>query len=160
MSDETKKTVDESESTVDKSNLIGVDPLAWLSEEEKNSVLNESKEAVTIEDNNTKEDSTEEVKKQTNTPYLIKLNDSITIRDISELMEELNSISSDETELVFESDQVEKVDAAALQLLLGFYLFAIEAGKKVIWDKPSEALCYAVELLGMKDIINLSSTPV
>ncbi len=130
---------DETENNIDKSSLIGVDPLAWLSEEEKASVLNESKS------------------KAANEPYLIKLNSAITIRDITELMAELNSIDPNEMELVFESDQVEKVDAAALQLLSGFYLFAIEAGKKVVWKKPSEALCSAVELLGLKDIINLPS---
>ncbi len=135
--------------TKDKTNLIGVDPLAWLSEEEKISVLNENIEAVTTGDS--------VVEEKGNAPYLIKLQSSITIRDIAELMEELNNISPDETELVFESDQVEKVDTAALQLLLGFYLFAIEGGKKVIWDKPSEAFCHAVELLGMKDIVNLPS---
>ena len=72
-------------------------------------------------------------------------------------MEELNNISPDKNELVFESEQVERVDAAAMQLLLGFYLFAIGAGKKVIWDKPSDAFCNAVDLLGLKDIINISS---
>jgi ABC-type transporter Mla MlaB component len=147
MSDATENTVDELNEG--KSKLIGVDPLAWLSEEEKESVLNESKDTSVVENTDDGE--------QLDTPYLIKLNSSVTIKDIAELMEELNNISSDETELVFESNQVEKVDAAALQLLLGFYLFAIEAGKKVVWDKPSEVLCDAVELLGMKDIINISS---
>lgn len=147
---------DEIEKTEDKSNLIGVDPLAWLSEEEKSSVLKESKEASEAPESQAS-DIAEDSAKEGSAPYLIKLHDAITIRGISELMEELNNISPDENELIFESEQVEKVDAAALQLLLGFYLFAIEAGKKVIWDKPSKALCSAVELLGMKDIINLSS---
>jgi ABC-type transporter Mla MlaB component len=149
MNDENENTENESESIEDKSSLIGVDPLAWLSEEEKESVLNENKEASASD-----KDSSEG---KGRAPYLIKLNTAITIRDINELMNELNSIEPDEMELVFESDQVEKVDAAALQLLLGFYLFSIEEGKKIIWDKPSEALCHAVELLGMKDIINLPS---
>jgi anti-anti-sigma regulatory factor len=147
MSDE--NTENKSETTEDKSNLIGVDPLAWLSEEEKESVLNENKEA-SASDN----DSAEE---KGNTLYVIKLNTAITIRNINELMDELNSIEPDEMELIFESDQVDKVDAAALQLLLGFYLFAIEEGKNVVWDKPSEAFCHAVELLGMKDVLNLPS---
>jgi anti-anti-sigma regulatory factor len=137
-----------SDETEDKSNLIGVDPLAWLSEEEKNSVLNDNKAVA---------GSVSETNETKSVPYCVKLQSAMTIRDINQLMETLNSIDPDETELVFESDQVEKVDAAALQLLLGFYLFAIEGGKKVIWDKPSEAFCHAVELLGMKDIINFPS---
>lgn len=142
MNDETENTVSESETAEDKSNLIGVDPLAWLSEEEKESMLNENKTAVEGKEN---------------APYLIKLNSAITIRDITELMDQLNNISVDETELVFECDQVEKMDAAALQLLTGFYLFALEEGKKVVWDKPSDAFCSAVTLLGLNDIINLPS---
>lgn len=147
---------DEIENTENKSNLIGVDPLAWLSDEEKKSVLNESKEAAAV---TTEESSVaENHKEQEGSSYLIKLNDAVTIRNITELMEELNSINPDKTELVFESEKIEKVDAAALQLLSGFYLFSIEAGKKVVWDKPSEAFCSAVKLLGLNDIINLPST--
>ena len=141
MDERYKEDITMNDKTEDRTNLIGVDPLAWLSEEEKDSVLKENIEAAATG----------------NTPCLIKLQSAITIRNIAELMEKLNNISPDETELVFETGQVEKVDAAALQLLLGFYLFAIEAGKKVIWDKPSVAFCHGVELLGMKEFINLPS---
>jgi len=143
MSDETENE--------DKANLIGVDPLAWLSEEEKASVINENKENEIIDFDNEADAGAE------NKAHLIKLNSVLTIRDVSELMEELNNISADQTELVFESDNIEKIDAAALQLLSGFYLFSIDAGKKVTWQEPSETFCHAAELLGLKEIINLPS---
>lgn len=148
---------DEIKNTEDKSNLIGVDPLARLSEEEKTSVLNENKETATTEESSVVENTEEASVEEGGNSYVIKLNDAVTIRNITELIEELNSIGSDKTELVFESEKIEKVDAAAIQLLSGFYLFSIEAGKKVVWDKPSEAFCSAVKLLGLNDIINLPS---
>lgn len=90
------------------------------------------------------------------TPCSINLDSSLTIREITGLMEELNKISLDKNELIFQAEQVERVDAAALQLLLGFYLFAIKEGKKITWHKPSETFCEAVKLLGLKDVINIS----
>jgi len=160
MSDETENTENNSETTEaksneDKSSLIGVDPLAWLSEEEKASVINENNITASAEENSTLDESAEKLAEQTDTPCYIKLQSAISIRNITELMDELNNINPDETELIFECDQVDKVDAAALQLLLGFYLFSIEAGKTVVWNNPSDAFCHGVELLGMRDIINL-----
>lgn len=131
-----------------KNNLIGVDPLAWLSEEEKSSVLNQNHDTGSEAEGLEKADAS--------TFCSINLNSSLTIREIAELMEELNSISTDKNELVFEAEQVERIDAAALQLLLGFYLFAIKEGRKITWNKPSETFCNAVNLLGLKDIINIS----
>lgn len=133
--------------------LIGVDPLAWLSDEEKAAMVNQPKE-VASETQQQHEDE------QSGSAYTIKLNSALTIRDITELMEELNNIGDDKNELIFESEQVERVDAAAMQLLVGFYLFAVDAGKNVIWDKPSEALCNAVRLLGLNEVINISPSVV
>jgi anti-anti-sigma regulatory factor len=145
MSNNTENT--DTNTSDDSSSLIGVDPLAWLSEEEKETLQNHNNE--TTENNGDGE--------QENSSCLIKLNSAITIRDVSDLLEELNNISADKNELIFESNMVERVDTAALQLLLGFYLFAIDAGKKVVWDKPSEALCKAVNMLGLNDVIDFPS---
>lgn len=87
----------------------------------------------------------------------IDLGTSLTIRDISMLMEELNQIDDAKQNLIFETENLEKVDTAALQLLSGYYLFATGAGKTVTWHNPSDALCHASELLGLKDILNLTS---
>ncbi len=131
----------------DKQSLIGVDPLAWLSDEEKESVLNNNQTSQSDVDGGDQN--------QVANTYTVNLNSALTIRDVSELMDELNQIDDKHNEVIFESEQLEKVDTAALQLLLGFYLFATDAGKKVIWNKPSEALCHAVEILGLKEILNL-----
>ena len=94
---------------------------------------------------------------QAGSAYTVNLNSALTIRDVSELMNELKQIDDGHNEVIFESEQLEKVDTAALQLLLGFYLFTTDASKKVIWNKPSEALCHAVELLGFKEVLNLKA---
>ena len=144
MSDE----ITDKDSNEKQSDLIGVDPLAWLSDEEK---------AVMTEQKNTAEEPEQDREVHNETSYTIKLNSSLTIRDITDLMEELKHIDDNKNEYVFESADVERVDAAAMQLLTGFYLFAIDAGKKVIWHKPSEAFCNAVKLLGLAEILHLTS---
>jgi ABC-type transporter Mla MlaB component len=153
MSGNTKTSSKESASVEEQSSLIGVDPLAWLSEEEKESLQNQNDENILAQKSSSSS-------KQEESPFLIELDSAITIRDVSELLEQLNNISPDKNELVFEASKVERVDTAALQLLSGFYLFAIDAGKKVIWNRPSEALCKAVELLGLTKVINMQSAPV
>lgn len=131
------------DSKADKQNLIGVDPLAWLSDEEKASVIN--KEAENTNGNNA------------NQVYSVNMKTAFTIRDATDILTELNAIDDKYNEIVFELEQLERVDAAALQLLLGFYLFTTEAGKKVVWHEPNDIFCDAVELLGLKDIIGLQA---
>jgi ABC-type transporter Mla MlaB component len=147
MSDTNENKTEETEG---KSSLIGVNPLAWLSDEEKKSVLDENKETVTKA-----EEKTAEVQSGS-TSYQVDLESAVTIRDVAELLDELNNIDAGIIEIVFECAQIEKTDAAALQLLTGYYLFAIEEGKQVVWNNPSEAFCYSVNLLGLSDIINVS----
>lgn len=151
------------------SDLIGVDPLAWLSEEEKESVLQQSKQQEEpvleneVPDEETKSDITEvadnpdnPVDESDNSTYKIDLDTAVTIRDVAELMDELSFIEPDVTEVIFECSQIEKTDAAAVQLLTGYYLFAKEEGKKVVWSNPTEAFCHSVNLLGLGDILNIS----
>lgn len=130
---------EKNEESENKKNLIGVDPLAWLSDEEKESVLNEKNSDASDESHS----------------CLITLNSAITIRDMTELMNELNNIASEKKELIFDSENVEKIDAAALQLLSGFYLFSVKEGRKVIWQNPSEAFCGGADLLGLTEILQL-----
>ena len=175
MSDANENEVNEKEADT---NLIGVDPLAWLSDEEKQSVLQESQkkeEAVSSEET---DDETNEVMAEMETvaeaeeeeaekesvsveaenksSYTVKLESAVTIRDAAELMDELSFIDAGVKEIIFDCDQIEKTDAAALQLLTGYYLFAIEDGKKVVWNNPSDAFCHSVSLLGLDDIIKIS----
>lgn len=142
----------------DNSKLIGVDPLAWLSDEEKQSVMEESKsqiEAGNSSDNLAiKEVSPED--ENDNASYTINLENTITIRDVAELMDELSFIDVSVTKVIFECAEVDKTDAAAMQLLTGYSLFAIEEGKKVVWNNPSEVFCHSIKLLGLNDIINMS----
>jgi len=147
MSNDEDKVHNEETPDEDKQSLIGVDPLAWLSDEEKQSVVNEYEKI--------QSDVNSEDQDRAGTTYTVNLNSALTISDVSGLMAELNQIEDKHNKVIFESEHLDKVDTAALQLLLGFYLFATDAGKKVIWNKPSEALCHAVELIGLKDILNL-----
>lgn len=141
----------------DNCKFIGVDPLAWLSDEEKQSVIEESKSQIEAEnssDNLAKEEVSLEGEND-NTSYTIDLENTITIRDVAELMDELSFIDVSVTKIIFECAEVDKTDAAAMQLLTGYSLFAIEEGKKVVWNNPSEVFCHSINLLGLGDIINV-----
>ena len=139
----------ENSDTNDKKNLIGIDPLAWLSDEEKASLPDAEQQEQT--------DTSNKIEPESSANYVIQLDTMLTIRDASELLEELKQIDDAHQEIIIESEQVERVDTAALQLLLSFYLFATDAGKQVIWNKPSDVLCHAFELLGLKELVNIDA---
>ena len=151
MSDIEKNKENEAE---DKSKLIGVDPLAWLSDEEKQSVLEESRSQEKVVSDNSSQQ--EETILEDKTSYTVNLENTITIRDVAELMGELSLIASSVTTVVFECAEVDKADAAAMQLLTSYYLFATEEGKTVVWNNPSEVFCHSINLLGLNNILNVS----
>jgi len=169
-----KKVSKKSTKAQQRTNLIGIDPLAWLdadNQDEVASVIENETSKKELLEQAAKTESVEQelleqpaIKTETgvdsvnnNEAIDINLGTSLTIRDISDLMEELNELDNEKNELVFESEQLEKVDTAALQLLLGFYLNATGAGKKVIWHKPSEAFCHAAGLLGLHEILDIKT---
>ncbi|MGB1800081.1 MAG: STAS domain-containing protein [Gammaproteobacteria bacterium] len=139
----------------DNSSLIGVDPLAWLSDEEKQSVLEENKEEV-VNDNSSEQEENSLEDESDKTTYTVNFENTITIRDVEELMDEFSFIDASVTKVVFECAEVDKTDAAAMQLLTAYYLFAMEEGKEVVWNNPSEMFCHSFSLLGLNEIINLS----
>jgi anti-anti-sigma factor len=51
--------------------------------------------------------------------------------------------------------KVEKVDSAGLQLIVSFIRRVQAEGGKVIWQKPSDELVKASQLLGLTAAINL-----
>ena len=154
MSDIEKNKENEAE---DKSKLIGVDPLAWLSDEEKQSVLEESKSQSVAEDDKSSQQEESVLEDENDkTSYTVNLKNTISIRDVADLMGELRLVDSSVTKVIFECAEVEKTDAAAMQLLTSYYLFATEEGKKVVWNNPSEVFCHSINLLGLDGIINMS----
>ncbi len=134
----------------DKADLIGVDPLAWLSEEEKSAL----EDAATT---NVKTDSATSTTSDVGNAGVIKLQSSLTISDINELVEQLNNIDKEQAELVLDAADVERIDTAALQLLVGYFLLAINDGKKVNWKDPSDKLVNSAKLLGLTETMQLAA---
>jgi ABC-type transporter Mla MlaB component len=172
-----KKTSKEDTKVQQRTNLIGIDPLVWLDIDDQDGVAPANKNTICeqelIEQTVVKENVEKELLEQpiietatgvdnvnNNETIDINLGTSLTIRDISDLMEELNELDDAKNELVFESEQLEKVDTAALQLLLSFYLNTTGAEKKITWHRPSEAFCHAAGLLGLQEILGIKTISV
>jgi len=58
-------------------------------------------------------------------------------------------------QLVLEASHIERVDAAALQLLAALFRDAGPRGLEVSWSNPSESLTYAAKLVGLDGVLRL-----
>ncbi len=57
--------------------------------------------------------------------------------------------------IVFDATTVERIDAAALQLLAAFFIDAEHTQTHISWRNPSEVLCSAAELTGLSEVLHL-----
>ena len=55
-----------------------------------------------------------------------------------------------------DASRVERLDAAVMQVLLGFCRAARERSLAVTWKNPSPSLQQAVRLLGLEDIFEMT----
>lgn len=83
---------------------------------------------------------------------------SMDIASIHEMKETLEkALHSDDPVLFLNADQVERADAAALQLLAAFFDDAHKVGFNIQWHKPSAALQRSVSLLGLNEQLELNA---
>ena len=76
-----------------------------------------------------------------------------TVVDISQaraLYESMNKLLSRNRPLLMDVSGIERIDTAAIQLLVVFHRSALDRGVEIQWKSPSEAVQLAVELLGMQ----------
>ncbi len=57
--------------------------------------------------------------------------------------------------LVLEAGKVERIDAAALQLLTALFRDSDHKGISIRWNDPSEALVHAARLTGLDQVLRL-----
>jgi anti-anti-sigma regulatory factor len=68
----------------------------------------------------------------------------------------LKALLSNE-KIILDGKQVERIDAASLQLIYSFIEEARENGVDVAWRSPSEVLTHNAKLLGMEEALQLSN---
>ena len=104
-----------------------------------------------IESKNVISDETEtEVNPVSNS--IIKLNDVQDISQVAELHTQLGGLLN-ESDIVFDGANVERIDTASLQLLTSVFMHAEKYGNNVSWQSSSDALKQSAKLLGLSQIL-------
>jgi len=149
-----------------KKSMIGLDPLAWLKdeaedaeiiEEDKNVSKAKPKKKTVRKKATTKKPATKKTAKvnKTDNGVVFKIQAVQDISSVSAIHSELKALLSNE-KVVLDGEQVERIDAASLQLLYSFIEAARIAGIEVFWRSPSDVLSTNAKLLGMEDALQLS----
>ncbi len=85
---------------------------------------------------------------------VIKLNDVQDISQVGELQQQIVALMNS-SDIVFDGSEVERIDAASLQLLTCVFKQAEKYSSKVSWQASSDALKKAAELLGLTEELSL-----
>ena len=89
------------------------------------------------------------------TEIVIECNDGLDISLVSDFKEFLKQAAGQQLPVVLDAANLERVDAAALQLLTAFFIEAKASGLSVSWKSPSAQLCRAAEMSGLKEVMDL-----
>ncbi len=184
--------------------MIGLDPLAWLSEDKETAVSKKkakkktaskkkvakkkvakkkvakkkvskkqsSKKKVVVKNASTnkkrsekknektveilvkEEPETTDIKETSVVNSVIKLNDIQDISQASDLHQQIMALIN-ESDIVFDGGEVERIDAASLQLLTCVFKQAEKYGNRVSWQASSDILKKSAELLGLVEMLEL-----
>jgi phospholipid transport system transporter-binding protein len=89
------------------------------------------------------------------TPARLCLGADCTLREAASLKSLLLSTVSSTDHVIVEGGAVERIDAAALQLLVAFARREADAGRRLVWDSASHELLVAGERLGVLEVLSL-----
>lgn len=87
----------------------------------------------------------------------VVLEAALGIRDARVLHEKLNTVLAAATAVVLDGSRVERLDAAAMQVLAGFTRAARKHGLSLSWKSPSPVLLQAARVLGFESILEMTS---
>ena len=87
----------------------------------------------------------------------VVLEAALGIRDARAMHEQLNTVLAAATAVVLDGSRVERLDAAAMQVLVGFTRAAREQGLALTWQNPSPVLQQAARVLGFETILEMAS---
>jgi anti-anti-sigma regulatory factor len=85
----------------------------------------------------------------------IDCGDALGIADVGELYTSLLSAIADGKAIELEISRLERVDAAALQMLYSLAKTLAEHGDVLTWSQPSQAFIEGVNLLGLAAWLNI-----
>lgn len=86
----------------------------------------------------------------------VSLGQSLDIAHVSALKTRFENALLKDLPVVLVSDKVEKTDTAGLQLIYSFIQEVENQGRDVSWQKPSDSLIQASEILGFTEKLYLA----
>jgi len=87
----------------------------------------------------------------------VALEAALGIVDARALHEKLSAVLACATSVVLDGSRVERLDAAAMQVLACFCRTARERGLAISWQSPSSGLQQAAQWLGLESILEMKS---
>ncbi|MEK7207197.1 MAG: STAS domain-containing protein [Pseudomonadota bacterium] len=82
---------------------------------------------------------------------------AVGIAEARVLHETLGKLLPQQTSIVFHSDRLQRIDAAAMQILAAFCVTARKRGLALAWQEPSASLREAATLLGLESTFGFAS---
>ncbi len=135
----------------EKKSMIGLDPLAWLDEEDVHSR--------TLTEGSGTEDDAQNVPaaaSDAQSPSDLHLH---TVQDISKslaLKNEMLALINDHDEIAIQASEVKRIDGSALQLLCALFIYAQHNNLIIRWIKPTDELIKSAGTLGLRKILELN----
>ncbi len=91
---------------------------------------------------------------------IIDCGDALGISGVGDMHTQILMELSEGHEIQFDVSQVERIDAAALQMIYAFSKEAVTNGSPLKWSEPSEAFIRSAKLLGLTQLMNLEDETV
>jgi len=89
-------------------------------------------------------------------PGIIKLDQSLTINEVSTLSETLNCYADSTQDISLDGSEVKTIDSTSIQLLLAFIRQLQGNNCLVNWLEPSEVILTTAKLLGLDSELGLT----
>ena len=91
---------------------------------------------------------------------VIECGDALGIADVGDLYAKLLIELAEGHIVHFDVSEIERIDAAALQVLYAYFKEAEKQGHTLLWNSPSEAFIRSVNLLGLAEKMNIEDNTV
>lgn len=85
----------------------------------------------------------------------IKLEGVLSIKNITDLKNKLDSALEQKRNVVLEASQVERIDTATLQLITAFNKRLRSDGLKLSWEKPSIVVSEITKILDLEAAVSI-----
>lgn len=91
---------------------------------------------------------------------VIECGEALGIADVGDLYAKLLTEVAEGNVIRFDISQLERIDAAALQMLYAYSKEAEKQGHVLIWEAPSEAFLRSTRLLGLASVMNIDDNTI